>query len=80
MTNNIIATKLAFINALRNREVFFIKSYKAYEENGELQVSFRDNSKVKWVLTNPITKSEAQELMLNLPKARRRMIVRAFGI
>ena len=77
---NTINTTLAFIQALRNRGVFFIKSYEAHEENNELQISFRDNSKVKWVLVNPITSEEACELMSNLPKRRRRMMVRAFGI
>lgn len=70
-----IATKVAFINALRNRKIFSIKSYDAYEENGCLQVNFKDNEGT-WVLTNPIEK----ELMSNLPKRRRRMMVRAFGI
>lgn len=77
--NNTINTKLAFINALRNREIFFVKSYDAYEENGELQVNFIDREG-QWVLTNPITKDEASTLMANLPKARRRMMVRTYGI
>lgn len=77
--NNTINTKLAFINALRNREIFFVKSYDAYEENGELQVNFIDREG-QWVLTNPITKDEASTLMANLPKARRRMMVRAYDI
>lgn len=79
MTNNIIATKLAFVNALRNREIFSIKSYNAYEENDCLQVNFKDNEG-QWVLVNPITSEEAQSLMSNLPKARRRQMVRAYGI
>lgn len=54
MTNT-INTTLAFINALRNRQIFFVKSYDAYEENNELQVKFEDNEG-SWVLTNPITK------------------------
>lgn len=78
MTNT-IATKVAFINALRNRKIFSIKSYDAYEENGCLQVNFKDNEGT-WVLTNPIEKDEACELMSNLPTRRRRMMVRAFGI
>lgn len=78
MTNT-INTTLAFINALRNRQIFFVKSYDAYKENNELQVNFKDNEG-EWVLTNPITSEEAQELMSNLPKARRRMMVRAYGI
>nr|DAR16986.1 MAG TPA: hypothetical protein [Caudoviricetes sp.] len=78
MTNT-INTTLAFINALRNREIFFVKSYDAYEENNELQVNFKDHEGT-WVLTNPITKDEATELMSNLPTHRRRMMVRAFGI
>lgn len=78
MTNT-INTTLAFINALRNREIFFVKSYDTYEENGYLQVNFKDNEG-SWVLTNPITSEEAKELMYNLPKARRRMMVRAYGI
>lgn len=78
MTNT-IATKVAFINALRNREIFSIKSYNAYEENDCLQVNFKDNEGT-WVLVNPIEKDEACELMSNLPTRRRRMIVRAFGI
>lgn len=78
MTNT-IATKLAFVNALRNREIFSVKSYDAYEENDCLQVNFKDNEG-SWVLVNPITHEEAQELMSNLPKARRRMMVRAYGI
>ena len=80
MANQLINAKLAFIFALRNREVFFVKSYEVYEENGELQVKFRDNSKCKWVLTNPITKDEAQKLMSNLPTRRRRMMVRAYAL
>ena len=76
---NIINTTLAFINALRNRQIFFVKSYDAYEENKELQVKFEDKEGT-WVLTNPITSGEAKELMSNLPKARRRMMVRAYGI
>lgn len=40
MTNT-INTTLAFINALRNRQIFFVKSYDAYEENNELQVNFK---------------------------------------
>ena len=79
MTNNIIATKLAFISALRNRKIFSIKSYNAYEENDCLQVNFKDNEG-QWVLVNPITSEEACELMSNLPKRRCRQIVRAFGI
>lgn len=79
MTNNIIVTKLAFVNALRNREIFSIKSYNAYEENDCLQVNFKDNEG-QWVLVNPITSEEAQSLMSNLPKARRRQMVRAYGI
>lgn len=78
MTNT-INTTLAFINALRNRQIFFVKSYDAYEENNELQVKFTDKEG-EWVLTNPITSEEAKELMSNLPKARRRMMVRAYGI
>lgn len=78
MTNT-INTTLAFINALRNRQIFFVKSYDAYEENNELQVKFEDKEG-EWVLTNPITYEEAKELMFNLPKARRRMMVRAYGI
>lgn len=78
MTNT-IATKVAFINALRNRKIFNIKSYDAYEENGCLQVNFKDNEGT-WVLVNPIEKDEACELMSNLPKRRCRQIVRAFGI
>lgn len=78
MTNN-TNTTLAFINALRNRQIFFVKSYDAYEENNELQVKFEDKEG-EWVLTNPITSEEAKELMSNLPKARRRMMVRAYGI
>ena len=78
MTNN-TNTTLAFINALRNRQIFFVKSYDAYEENNELQVNFKDHEG-SWVLTNPITSEEAQELMSNLPTRRRRMMVRAFGI
>lgn len=78
MTNT-IATKLAFVNALRNHKIFSIKSYDAYEENGCLQVNFKDNEGT-WVLTNPIEKDEACEFMGNLPKYRRRMMVRAFGI
>ena len=78
MTNT-INTTLAFINALRNRQIFFVKSYDAYEENKELQVKFEDKEGT-WVLTNPITSGEAKELMSNLPKARRRMMVRAYGI
>ena len=78
MTNT-INTTLAFINALRNRQIFFVKSYDAYEENNELQMNFKDHEG-SWVLTNPITKDEAQELMSNLPTRRRRMMVRAFGI
>lgn len=78
MTNTIV-TKLAFVNALRNREIFFVKSYDAYEENNELQVKFKDKEG-EWVLINPITKDEATELMSNLSKRRRRMMVRAFGI
>lgn len=78
MTNT-INTTLAFINALRNRQIFFVKSYDAYEENNELQVKFTDKEG-SWVLTNPITSEEAQKLMSNLPKARRRMMVRAYGI
>ena len=74
-----IATKVAFINALRNRQIFFVKSYDAYEEKNELQVKFEDKEG-EWVLTNPITSEEAKELMSNLPKARRRMMVRAYGI
>lgn len=79
MTNNIIATKLAFVNALRNREIFSIKSYNAYEENDYLQVNFKDNEG-QWVLVNPITSEETCELMSNLPVRRRRMMVRAYGI
>ena len=79
MTNNIIATKLAFISALRNREIFSIKSYDAYEENDCLQVNFKDNEG-QWVLVNPITSEEACELMSNLPVRRRRQMVRAYGI
>lgn len=78
MTNT-INTTLAFINALRNRQIFFVKSYDAYEENNELQVKFTDKEG-EWVLTNPITSEEAQEFMSNLPTRRRRMMVRAFGI
>lgn len=78
MTNT-INTTLAFINALRNRQIFFVKSYDAYEENNELQVKFEDKEG-EWVLTNPITSEEAKELMSNLPKTRRRMMVRAYGI
>lgn len=78
MTNT-INTTLAFINALRNRQIFFVKSYDAYEENNELQVNFKDHEG-SWVLTNLITSEEAKELMSNLPKARRRMMVRAYGI
>lgn len=78
MTNT-INTTLAFINALRNRQIFFVKSYDAYEENNELQVKFEDKEG-EWVLTNPIASEEAKELMFNLPKARRRMMVRAYGI
>lgn len=78
MTNT-INTTLAFINALRNRQIFFVKSYDAYKENNELQVNFKDHEGT-WVLTNPITKDEAQELMSNLPTRRRRMMVRAYGI
>ena len=78
MTNT-INTTLAFINALRNRQIFFVKSYDVYEENNELQVNFKDHEG-SWVLTNPITSEEAKELMSNLPKARRRMMVRAYGI
>lgn len=78
MTNN-INTTLAFINALRNRQIFFVKSYDAYEENNELQVNFKDHEGT-WVLTNPITSEEAQTLMSNVPTRRRRMMVRAFGI
>ena len=78
MTNT-INTTLALINALRNREIFFVKSYDAYEENNELQVNFKDHEG-SWVLTNPITSEEAQELMSNLPTRRRRMMVCAFGI
>jgi hypothetical protein len=78
MTNN-TNTTLAFINALRNREIFFVKSYDAYEENNELQVNFKDHEGT-WVLTNPITSEEAQTLMSNLPTRRRRMMVRAYGI
>ena len=78
MTNT-INTTLAFINALRNRQIFFVKSYDAYEENNELQVNFKDHEG-SWALTNPITSEEAKELMSNLPKARRRMMVRAYGI
>lgn len=74
MTNT-INTTLAFINALRNRQIFFVKSYDAYKEGNELQVKFEDK-----VLTNPITSEEAQELMSNLPTRRRRMMVRAYGI
>jgi len=69
MTNTIV-TKLAFVNALRNREIFFVKSYDAYEENNELQVKFKDKEG-EWVLINPITKDEATELMSNLSKRRR---------
>lgn len=75
----IINTTLAFVNALRNRQIFFVKSYDVYEENNELQVKFEDKEG-EWVLTNPITSEEAKELMSNLPKARRRMMVRAYGI
>ena len=78
MTNT-INTTLAFINALRNRQIFFVKSYDAYEENNELQVKFEDKEG-EWVLTNLITSEEAKELMSNLPIRRRRMMVRAFGI
>lgn len=78
MTNT-INTTLAFINALRNRQIFFVKSYDAYEENDCLQVNFKDNEGT-WVLVNPIEKDEACELMSNLPKRRCRQIVRAFGI
>lgn len=78
MTNT-INTTLAFINALRNRQIFFVKSYDAYEENNELQVKFTDKEG-EWVLTNPITSEEAQTLMGNLPTRRRRMMVRAYGI
>lgn len=78
MTNT-INTTLAFINALRNRQIFFVKSYDSYEENNELQVKFEDKEG-EWVLTNPITSEEAKELMFNLPKARRRMMVRTYGI
>lgn len=78
MTNT-INTTLAFINALRNRQIFFVKSYDAYEENNELQVKLEDKEG-SWVLTNPITSEEAKELMSNLPKARRHMMVRAYGI
>ena len=35
-----------------NRKIFSIKSYDAYEENGCLQVNFKDNEGT-WVLTNP---------------------------
>lgn len=75
----LIATKLAFVNALRNREIFSIKSYNAYEENDCLQVNFKDNEG-QWVLVNPITSEEAKELMTNLPVRRRRQMVRAYGI
>lgn len=78
MTNT-INTTLALINALRNREIFFVKYYDAYEEGNKLQVKFEDNEG-SWVLINPITSEEAKELMSNLPKARRRMMVRAFSI
>lgn len=78
MTNT-INTTLAFINALRNRQIFFVKSYDAYEENNELQVNFKDNEGA-WVLTNPIEKDEAYELMSNLPTHRRRMMVRAYSL
>lgn len=78
MTNT-INTTLAFINALRNRQIFFVKSYDAYEENNELQVNFKDNEGA-WVLTNPIEKDEAYELMSNLPTRRRRMMVRAYSL
>lgn len=78
MTNT-INTTLAFINALRNRQIFFVKSYDAYEENNELQVKFEDKEG-EWVLTNPITSEEVQTLMGNLPTRRRRMMVRAYGI
>lgn len=78
MTNT-INTTLAFINALRNRQIFFVKSYDAYEENDCLQVNFKDNEGT-WVLVNPITHEEACELMSILPTRRRRMMVRAFGI
>ena len=78
MTNT-INTTLALINALRNRQIFFVKSYDAYEENNELQVNFKDHEG-SWVLTNPIEKDEACELMSNLPIHRRRMMARAYGI
>lgn len=43
MTNT-IATKVAFINALRNREIFSIKSYDAYEENSIYAICYDDIS------------------------------------
>lgn len=79
MTNQLVNAKLAFVNALRARNIFSIKCFDAYEEDNCLEVKFTDKEG-EWVLTNPITSEEAKELMSNLPKARRRMMVRAYGI
>lgn len=79
MTNQLVNAKLAFVNALRVRNIFSIKYFNAYEEDNCLEVKFTDKEG-EWVLTNPITSEEAQTLMSNLPTRRRRMMVRAFGI
>lgn len=79
MTNQLVNAKLAFVNALRTRNIFSIKSFDAYEEDNCLEVKFTDKEG-EWVLTNSITSEEAQTLIFNLPTRRRRMMVRAYSL
>lgn len=72
--------QVALISALRNRQIFNAQILDAEDYGDNLQIWFYDKSRTTLVLTEPISCGEAQEIMSNLPKARRRQIVRAYSL
>ena len=78
MTNTIV--NLALIFALRNRGIHNVQIIDTMEYDNSLQIWFLDENRRTMVLTDEITCEEAQVIMSNLPKARRRQIVRAYSL
>lgn len=75
-----LIAQIALISALRNRGIYNVQIVDAVEHDNSLQVWFLDESRRTMVLTDEITCEEAQEIMSNLPKARRRQIIRAYSL
>lgn len=78
MTNTVL--DLALIQSLRNKNIYNVRILDTMEEQKGLQVWFYDKSRVTLVLTEPITNEEAIVALNSIPKARRRMAIRAYSL